>query len=257
MRVHFSFAAGAWAAATAAASLISWAGVQIVTSAVTPSPVAVVPSSQIRPAGQPAASRPTPSTTDEDSTTRAPVAHSSLTAAPAASPTPPSVASAAGSPAATTPTTSATSNQVAAGPNGRASITPSQAAGTSPSTVAPTAPPATTPPTTAPPPTNSSSVADYTTPGGTAEFGCAGDIVTLLSASPADGYQMYVTSDGPRQAQVYFVNPQYQDSITATCVNGQPSGQTAVGSHYGGWNSSPTTSTTSASSSSTTTPSGG
>lgn len=243
MRARFSFAAGAWAVATTTATLITWAGVQIVTSAVTPSPVAVMPSSQIRSINQQAQTAPPAFPTAaalplKDSLELVPQT------APPSTPAPPPGAPLAG-PSTAAPAPSTT---VPAGAPVNALAVTEVADALSGGSVT------TTPPTTSQPPasrsvasssgasstgtsstSSPSTVQDFAMPGGNAELGCAGSAISVLSASPADGYQLYVTEDGPQEAQVYFVDQQYQDSVTASCVGGQPQGQASIRGNFGGW----------------------
>ncbi len=85
------------------------------------------------------------------------------------------------------------------------------------------------PPTSSPPsqPTGSSGIstplaATFSTSGGTVTVSCQGSTISLVSASPADGYALVVRSSGPGFVDVDFTGQPNGSSVRATCMNGAP-----------------------------------
>lgn len=184
-------AAGAWTLATVAATLVSWVGVGTVTRAVSAAPAPVIPEARItsdqRPlsaVGQSAAPSVTPPVTVPTTTT--------TTSPPVPVPVTPTLPDHNAS--ATTPTTAP------------ASDLPSVAA----------------PPTIPTPPTPALRSATYTSLGGAVTVQCSGDTISLLSALPANGYQLNVINDGPRFVAVSFSGGGAPSEIGALCQAGNP-----------------------------------
>jgi hypothetical protein len=53
---------------------------------------------------------------------------------------------------------------------------------------------------------------------------CQGPTISLVSASPADGYTLLVRSAGPTFISVHFIAGRDDVGVHATCKNGQPVG---------------------------------
>ena len=51
---------------------------------------------------------------------------------------------------------------------------------------------------------------------------CQGSTISLVSASPADGYTLDVGSSGPSFVDVEFNSAREGPEVHATCKNGQP-----------------------------------
>jgi hypothetical protein len=62
----------------------------------------------------------------------------------------------------------------------------------------------------------------FNTGGGTLTVECQGSTISLVSASPANGYALTVHSSGPTSVALDFANPPEDWSVHATCKNGQP-----------------------------------
>lgn len=106
-------------------------------------------------------------------------------------------------------------------------------AAASPATSVPTAP-ATSPAstrtattattTTKPPaPTPTPVARTWTVTGGVASAACTGQVISLLSASPADGWRVKIESRGPDRVKLEFTSGGREVKLTATCVGGMPS----------------------------------
>ena len=65
--------------------------------------------------------------------------------------------------------------------------------------------------------------ATFTTSGGSVTVSCEGSTISLVSASPADGYTLDVGSSGPTFVDVEFhAGASEGPEVHATCKNGQP-----------------------------------
>ena len=62
----------------------------------------------------------------------------------------------------------------------------------------------------------------FTTGGGTLTVECQGSTISLLSATPANGYTLTVHSSGPTSVTVDFTMGRQDWFIRVTCPNGQP-----------------------------------
>ncbi|MGV8850405.1 MAG: hypothetical protein ACOH16_12785 [Propionibacteriaceae bacterium] len=91
-----------------------------------------------------------------------------------------------------------------------------------------TTPPKTSLPTTKPPAaTQTPVVRTWTVTGGVTSVACTGQVISLLSASPKDGWRVKIEGRGPDQVKLEFVTGEREVKLTATCVGGLPS-QTIV-----------------------------
>ncbi len=72
-------------------------------------------------------------------------------------------------------------------------------------------------------PANSAPVtATFSSTGGTATVSCQGSVISLVSASPANGYTLAVRSSGPDTVDVDFNAQTRVSNVRARCSNGQP-----------------------------------
>jgi hypothetical protein len=62
----------------------------------------------------------------------------------------------------------------------------------------------------------------FNTGGGTLTVECQGSTISLLSATPANGYILTVHSSGPTSVSLDFSEQTEDWSVHATCQNGQP-----------------------------------
>jgi hypothetical protein len=62
----------------------------------------------------------------------------------------------------------------------------------------------------------------YNTGGGTLTVECQGTAISLVSASPANGYTLSVRSSGPTSVSLSFSKGFQNWSVHVTCPNGQP-----------------------------------
>ena len=84
-------------------------------------------------------------------------------------------------------------------------------------------PDATAPP--APPPSQAGSApvnATFSISGGTVTVSCQGSTISLVSASPSNGYTLSVRNSGPIDVDVDFNGQPNGSAVQATCRNGQP-----------------------------------
>ena len=201
MRRAAILALGAWIVATATATVVSWLGVGAVTRAVTASAEPAIPHARLaaQSPSTPAqlAAPPPTTTTTAATTTTVPTLRSRTVYVPATR------SSGASVPApTTTPTTPTTTTTTVAGP----ATTSTQPASSSTST--------SSPPESMP--------ATYSSPGGQITVRCSGDEISLLSALPANGYQLRVNNGGPKQVTVSFSGNSGGYQISAVCQNGNP-----------------------------------
>jgi hypothetical protein len=98
--------------------------------------------------------------------------------------------------------------------------TPSATATTGPP-VHPTARP-TTAPTSPPPAAPTRVVRTWSLDGGTVDAACTGSSISLLGATPRDGWTIEVGSVGPDRVEVEFKRSDQETKLTATCVAGTP-----------------------------------
>lgn len=98
-----------------------------------------------------------------------------------------------------------------------ATPTPSTEPTTGPTEPAPTATPdATTPPATSP------VVRAWTVTGGQVGASCTGGTITLLYATPADGWSVDVKKSGPQEVEAEFELGDDDTTVRAVCVAGVP-----------------------------------
>jgi hypothetical protein len=183
-------ATGAWMVATAAATVVSWTGVGVVSRAVTTAPDPVLPA-RIVDAVEAATTTTTTTTTSE-----APV--SSATAD-------------------TTPTgvSHSTDSTGQALPNAHDVTQPSSSSTTqSPTTT-------TTAPQSAFWNASPSDGATYTSVGGQATVTCSADAISLVSASPSGGFQISVQSSGPARVELTFTGKP-NEYLVFGCEDGRP-----------------------------------
>lgn len=123
-----------------------------------------------------------------------------------------------------------------------AALAEARAAASATPTSSPTATPTSTPtqsPTGTPTSTPTSSPTETTSPptdpggsveqvrtwpvtGGTVSASCAGATITLLAATPADGWTVEVGSTGPEHVEVELRSGELESKVEATCVAGVP-----------------------------------
>ncbi len=76
------------------------------------------------------------------------------------------------------------------------------------------------PPAPAPPPTVVART--WTVPGGIVAVSCAGTAITLLYATPSDGWTVELGSTGPQHVEVQLHRDGAETQLTGTCVAGTP-----------------------------------
>lgn len=111
-----------------------------------------------------------------------------------------------------------------------AALAEARAAASATPTSSPTATPTSTPTqspteTTSPPTDPGGSVEQVRTwpvTGGTVSASCAGATITLLAATPADGWTVEVGSTGPEHVEVELHSGELESKVEATCVAGVP-----------------------------------
>ena len=199
-----------WALGTASATAVAWFGVSSGIASVTATATGPALSKTGPVVGRPPALAPfrvtettTSGPTMTSSPTSTPQTHSSLvpsgrtggrTVTPSTSPHD-------GTTAASSPNPSSDTAQV------------KTAASTTTTTMAP--------PTTTSTPSQQSET--FASKGGVATVTCDGQSVSF-SASPNNGYQMRIDDPGPVSIHIEFVAGENNSEISATCVNGKPSG---------------------------------
>ena len=196
MRTRRLFGAGLWLATTAAATALVWAATSVVAADVTDRPAPVVGHRDV------VSALATPPANPETSPTTAPPKVPSSTASTSV------VGSSTSSAARSTSTTN---------PPQRTTFVPFSV----PTTAAAT-PPTTRPsgPTTTPAP---QVTATYSTEGGVVTVACAGpSSIRLVSATPADGYLVFVVSGGPQYVGLQFHSANNGVTVGASCVFGLP-----------------------------------
>ena len=91
---------------------------------------------------------------------------------------------------------------------------------------------------TTPPPPAAQVVRTWTVTGGTVAASCRGATISLLYATPQDGWTVDVGSAGPDQVKVELKMSGQETKVTAVCVGGVPqdtvTGPTSEGSPDGG-----------------------
>jgi len=100
---------------------------------------------------------------------------------------------------------------------------------TTPPTTDPTTPPPAPPATTVP-----EVVRSWTVTGGVVEVACRATVISLLRATPADGWRVEVKDAGPVQVVVELEGEQQEVTLRATCVGGVPEQQVGDGSGSAG-----------------------
>jgi hypothetical protein len=174
-------ATGAWMAATAAATVVSWTGVGVVSRAVTSAPEPVLPAARIVDAVN--ASPVLSENPAQSAQSGAPSTKGSLTTGQAHP-----VAHVA------TPTQGTSANQTTT-----TTTAPKGAAGG----------------------TSSSGAVTFTSTGGQATVECQADDITLLSASPSNGFQLSVQSSGPVRVELTFTGTP-NVYLVLGCQDGRP-----------------------------------
>jgi outer membrane protein TolC len=100
------------------------------------------------------------------------------------------------------------------------------AAATTTPTTDPTPTPTQTPTPTATtdpiPPTGGEIARTWDVSGGQVSAACRGTEISLLGATPLDGWSMEVKHDGPQEVEVEFRRGEAETSLNARCVNGTP-----------------------------------
>jgi hypothetical protein len=198
VRTRRLFGAGLWLATTAAATALVWAATSVVAADVTDRPAPVVPHRDV------VSALATPPANPETSPTTAPPKVPSSTLATTSVVGPSTSSSAARSTSTTNPTQSTT-------------FVPFSVPTTVPAT-----PPTTRPtgPTTTPAP---QVTATYSTEGGVVTVACTGpSSIRLVSATPADGYFVFVVSGGPQYVGLQFHSANNGVTVGASCVFGLP-----------------------------------
>lgn len=74
------------------------------------------------------------------------------------------------------------------------------------------------PTSTAPPSTSRT----FSTAGGSVTVSCQGSAISLVAATPQDGYAVTVSNAGPEEVEVHFTSDRNESEVKATCVGGQP-----------------------------------
>ncbi len=129
-------------------------------------------------------------------------------------------ASASASAASTSAATSVTIPAASAPATSAASVPPTTTSGpaTAPTRTTTTAATTAKPPAPAPSPV----VRTWTVQGGTVSVACTGQVISLLSASPADGWRVKIEDRGPERVKVEYVAGEKETSVSGTCVAGVP-----------------------------------
>ena len=198
MRTRRLFGAGLWLATTAAATSLVWTATSVVAADVTDRPAPVVPHRDV------VSALAAPAVNPEATPTTAPP-KGPLTTLPPASAVGPSTSLAGARPTSTTNARQGTTFVPFSVP-----------------TTVPATPPTTRPtgPTTTPAP---QVTATYSTEGGVATVACTGpSTIRLVSATPADGYLVFVFSGGPQYVGLQFHSPNNSVTVGASCVFGLP-----------------------------------
>ena len=110
----------------------------------------------------------------------------------------------------------------------RAAIAAASASPTATPTASPTPTPTpTVSPTTEPPPTTTpvppTEIARiWPVNGGQVSASCSGSTITLLGATPADGWGVETKNAGPAELEVEFDRDGSETRVLASCVNGTP-----------------------------------
>ncbi len=107
---------------------------------------------------------------------------------------------------------------------------PTAAATSAPPATAGTTAPATATKTASykpPAPSPTPVVRNWTVAAGSVSAACTGQTISLLSASPADGWRVKIESRGPDRVKVEFVSGERESSVSGTCVDGVPQQSTS------------------------------
>jgi len=118
-----------------------------------------------------------------------------------------------------TPTPAATPTSTPVSPPPSTPVSPPIATPTATSTPPPAPLPTTAPP---PPPTTAEVARTWTVPGGVVAVSCRGAAITLLYATPSDGWTVEVGSAGPERVEVELHRDHAETHLTGTCVGGTP-----------------------------------
>lgn len=108
--------------------------------------------------------------------------------------------------------------------------TPAPAPSTPPATSAPPQPAASTPATPHPP---AAVARTWTVAGGTVAASCTGATISLLYATPLDGWTVEVGATGPDHLEVELRQSGMETKVTAVCVSGVPQQSASQGSPDG------------------------
>jgi hypothetical protein len=110
-------------------------------------------------------------------------------------------------------------------PTPTGSPTPTTSPTTSPTVEpTPTTTPTAEPTATTPPPTEIART--WTVTGGVVSVSCLGDQITLLGATPSDGWGVERKSQGPGELKIEFdLHEEAETTVTARCVAGTPEAQ--------------------------------
>lgn len=91
-----------------------------------------------------------------------------------------------------------------------------------PEVTPPAARPLPPPPAPAPPRTPVAVARTWTVPGGTVAASCTGSAISLLYATPLDGWTVEVGAAGPDHLEVELRQPGAETKVAAACVGGVP-----------------------------------
>jgi len=69
---------------------------------------------------------------------------------------------------------------------------------------------------------SSTHTASFSNEGGVVTLSCTGDTISLLSATPRQGYTVVVGNSGPSQVEVTFKSSSHDAEIHGQCVGGKP-----------------------------------
>jgi hypothetical protein len=210
----------AWTGATAIATVVSWAGVGVVTRDVTASPQAILTPSHII-SDVRAAAPPTP--VETPTTTPGPGGGLGSNSPPVTSTAPSTGTALPANTTGTIPSGSTTETTMPATTATSSNSSSGSAVSSTPTT------------TTTVPPTPMA--ATYSTQGGQVTVLCRGQVISLQSAVPASGYEVTVGQDGPQIVGVAFTSDstQTQYRLFADCDDeGQPFAITPAPTSGGG-----------------------
>ncbi len=192
-----------WVAATVVATALAWAAVSLVAAGVTERPPPVLPQARVAAALGDAftVSRQAPPPPQSGTGAASGAARASGPVPPAS----PAVGSALPGPG------QPSSPDRGAEPVSGASSRTDGSEGSPPTTAG-------SPTSTAPPSTSRT----FSTAGGSVTVSCQGSAISLVAATPQDGYAVTVSNAGPEEVEVHFTSDRNESEVKATCVGGQP-----------------------------------